>query len=305
MKTGVLFPQFEIGENPALIREFAETAEGLGYTHITAFDQVVGLNKASRPDWPYVHDAEDMFHEIMILYGYLAAVTRAVDLITGVLVLPHRSAAVVAKQAAEIDLLSGGRFRLGVGVGAKLDEFVACGQDFENRGRRMDEQIEVMRLLWTNPLVTYEGEFHHITDGGINPLPRQRPIPVWIGGISNPALRRLVKLGDGWIPNCEPNEYGRRRVEKLHELAHAAGRDPATIGIEGTVTIVGRPFEEAVEEIRAWEALGASHVTLNTLPERWVPEEKRWNKAPIEGLAGPAAHIETISRFREEVPELF
>src|SRR5690606_13843335 len=137
MKIGVLFPQFEIGSDPKNIRDFAVTADELGYTHLTAFDQIIGLNKASRPDWTYVHDAEDMFHELFVLYGYLAAITRRIEFVTGVLVLPMRGTALVAKQAAEVDLLSGGRLRLGVGVGVKPDEFEACGEEFRNRGKRM------------------------------------------------------------------------------------------------------------------------------------------------------------------------
>ncbi len=305
MQMGALFPQFEIGEDPAVIKDFAVTAEELGYRYITAFDQIVGLNKASRPDWGYVHDAADMFHEVMILFGFMAAVTERIGFAPGILILPQRVTAVVAKQAAEIDLLSGGRFRLGIGVGAKPDEFEACGVEWRNRGRRTDEQIEVLRLLWTNDLITYEGHYHRIKDGGINPLPKQRPIPIWVGGVSDFAIRRLVKLGDGWMPNFPPNDYGRERVEALHAIAREAGRDPAGIGIEATVTIIDRPLEEVVEEIEGWRALGASHVTLCTIPELWLPEEKRWNKAPLRSLPNPHAHIDAFRRFREAVPELF
>ena len=178
MKIGALFPQFEIGLDPVTVRDFGQAADELGYAHLTAFDQIIGLNKKSRPEWKYVHDAADMFHEIFVLFGYLAAVTKKVELVTGVLVLPMRGTALVAKQAAEVDVLSGGRLRLGVGVGVKPEEFEACGEVFTNRGKRVDEQIDVLRKLWTAELITYEGEFHRIEDGGINPLPVQRPIPV-------------------------------------------------------------------------------------------------------------------------------
>ena len=273
MRMGALFPQFEIGADPAAIRDFAQAAESLGYAHITGFDQVIGLNKASRPGWKYVHDAEDMFHELFVLFGYIAAITSKVELVTGVLLLPMRGTAVVAKQAAEVDVLSRGRLRLGIGVGIKPEEFEACGENFKNRGRRADEQIEVLRRLWTAPLITYEGKYHRIEDGGLNPLPVQRPIPIWIGGISDAAIERVARLGDGWLPNFQADEVGRREIEKMRSLARRYGRDPDTIGIEATMTIIDRTPEELRAEVAAWRRLGASHVTVNTMPERWIEAE--------------------------------
>jgi len=305
MKIGALFPQFEIGLNPAHIRDFAITAEELGYTHLTAFDQIIGLNKASRPDWKYVHDAEDMFHELFVLFGYLAAVTKRIEFVTGVLVLPMRGTALVAKQSAEVDLLSGGRLRLGVGVGVKPEEFEACGEEFGNRGKRIDEQIDVLRKLWCDDLITYEGKFHRIEDGGINPLPIQRPIPIWIGGISEAAIKRVGRLGDGWLPNFQADDLGRRSIEAMREVAVSHGRDPGKIGIEATMTIIDRTPAELREELEAWRAIGATHVTLNTMPERWVEEEQRWNKAAIGGLSDPQAHVDAIRSFRAALPEFF
>ncbi|GAB4066955.1 LLM class F420-dependent oxidoreductase [Ancylobacter sonchi] len=305
MKIGALFPQFEIGTDPKTIKEFAVVSEELGYTHLTAFDQIIGLNKASRPGWTYVHDAEDMFHELFVLFGYLAAVTTKIDFVTGVLVLPMRGTALVAKQAAEVDLLSGGRLRLGVGVGVKPEEFEACGEEFGNRGRRMDEQIDVLRKLWCADLISYEGKYHRIEDGGINPLPVQRPIPIWIGGVSEAAIRRVAKLGDGWLPNFQADDTGKRGIEEMKAQARANGRDPDAIGIEATMTIIDRTPAELAEEVEAWRAIGATHITVNTMPERWVEEEKRWNKAAIGGLHDPQAHIEAIREFRAALPHLF
>ncbi|HYB08342.1 MAG TPA: LLM class F420-dependent oxidoreductase [Alphaproteobacteria bacterium] len=305
MRIGALFPQFEIGADPAAISDFAQAAEELGYAHITAFDQVIGLNKASRPGWKYVHDAEDMFHELFVLFGYLAAITSRVELVTGILILPMRGTAVVAKQAVEVDVLSRGRLRLGVGVGVKPEEFEACGENFKNRGRRADEQIEVLRRLWTAPLVTYEGRYHRIEDGGLNPLPVQRPIPIWIGGISDAAIDRVARLGDGWLPNFQADDVGRRSVEKMRSAARRHGRDPAAIGIEATMTIIDRTSDQLRTEIEAWKQLGASHITVNTMPERWIEAEQRWNKANIGQLTNPTAHIESIRKFRETLPELF
>jgi alkanesulfonate monooxygenase SsuD/methylene tetrahydromethanopterin reductase-like flavin-dependent oxidoreductase (luciferase family) len=162
VRVGAMFPQFEIGDDPAVIRDVAQAADEVGYAHLTAIDQIVGLGRASRPDWRYVHDAADPFREVLVLFGFLAAITRRIELVTGVLVLPMRGTALVAKQAAEVDLLGGGRLRLGVGVGVKPEEFEACERPFAQRGRRTDEQIEVLRRLWGAPLVTYAGEFHRI-----------------------------------------------------------------------------------------------------------------------------------------------
>lgn len=305
MKIGALFPQFEIGTDPVAIRSFAQVADELGYTHLTAFDQIIGLNKASRPNWTYVHDAEDMFHEIFVLFGYLAAVTSRIDFVTGVLVLPMRGTALVAKQAAEVDLLSGGRLRLGVGVGVKPEEFEACGEEFGNRGKRMDEQIDVLRKLWCADLITYAGKYHRIEDGGINPLPVQRPIPIWIGGVSEAAIRRVARLGDGWLPNFQADDTGRRGIEEMRKLALSYGRDPDKIGIEATMTIIDRSVAELKEEVEAWRAIGATHITVNTMPERWVEEEKRWNKADIGGLSDPKDHIDAIREFRAALSHLF
>jgi probable F420-dependent oxidoreductase len=300
-----MFPQFEIGTDPAVIRDFAQTAEDLGYAHLTAFDQIVGLDRRSRPGWRYVHDADDPFHEVFVLFGFLAAVTRRLELVTGVLVLPMRGTALVAKQAAEVDVLSGGRLKLGVGVGVKPEEFLACERPFAGRGRRTDEQIALLRRLWTEPLVTFDGAFHRVEAGGINPLPVQRPIPVWVGGISDAAMRRVARLGDGWMPNFDPDDFGRGAIETMRKYAREQDRDPDAIGIEATLTIVDRTPDELGRELARWEALGASHVTVSTLPERWVPAQGRWNKVSVPRLPGPRAHIDAIRGFRAALPEFF
>ena len=188
MRIGVVFPQLEIGNDPALIRDYAQAAESLGYDHILVYDHVLGANRETH-DWlrgPYRHP--DAFHEPFVLFGYLAGLTEKIELVTGILILPQRQTALVAKQAAEVDVLSGGRLRLGIGIGWNSVEYEALGEDFSNRGRRSEEQIEVMRGLWTNDLVTLNGRWHTITDAGINPLPVQRPIPVWFGGYDDRVL---------------------------------------------------------------------------------------------------------------------
>ena len=217
MKIGVVFPTNEIGADPAATRDYAQAAESLGYDHLLAYDRVIMASSSSR----------DMFHEIFVLLGYLAAVTERMELVTGVLVLPQRQTALVAKQAAAVDVLSGGRLRLGIGVGKNTVEYEALGEDFTNRGARSEEQIAVMRALWASELVTYEGRWHKITDAGLNPLPIARSIPVWIGGHADIVLRRAAKIGDGWMPVIPPDDHARAEVEKLRGYAREAGRDPA------------------------------------------------------------------------------
>lgn len=287
MRFGVVFPQTEIGTDPAAIGDFARATEAFGYDHILAYDHVLGANPESRPGWrpPYSH--RDAFHEPFVLFGYLAAVTRKLELVTGVIILPQRQTVLVAKQAAEVDVLSVGRLRLGVGIGWNPVEYEALGENFHNRGRRSEEQVEVMRLLWTNELVTYQGRWHKITDAGLNPLPVQRPIPIWFGGSDDRALRRLARLGDGWFPLFNPDEQCRAAIEKIRTYARAAGRDPSAIGIEGRVSIGKRSADEWAKDVRAWQEIGATHVSVNTM------------KA---GLTSPTAHIEAIKRFREAVP---
>lgn len=284
MRLGVVFPQSEITADPSAVRDYAQATEELGYDHLLVFDQVVGLNPASRPDWSGVYTYEDNYHEPFVLFGFLAAATERIELVTGVLVLPQRQTALVAKQAAAVDVLSGGRLRLGIGVGAAPDEYRALSESYHDRGRRSEEQIEVMRALWSQALLTYEGKWHHIVDGGINPLPPGRSIPIWIGGHADVVVRRTARLADGWMPLHPPDDHCRREIEKLHAYAREAGRDPAAIGIESWVTIAGKAPDAWIEEARAWQGLGATHLSVNTM---------------TAGLASPAAHIDAIGRFKE------
>ncbi|HWX77623.1 MAG TPA: LLM class F420-dependent oxidoreductase [Candidatus Acidoferrales bacterium] len=283
MRFGVVFPQTEIGTDPAVIRDFAQTAEGLGYHHILAYDHVIGVNPASRQGWrpPYTH--KDSFHEPFVLFSYLAGVTKTLEFTTGVIILPQRQTVLVAKQAAALDVLSGGRLRLGIGIGWNPVEYEALGENFKNRGRRSEEQVEVLRQLWTQELVTYEGQWHRITDAGLNPLPIQRPIPIWFGGSDDRALRRLARLGDGWFPMMGPHDTCRAAIDKIGSYAREAGRDPKSIGIESRVMIGQTSPEEWKKEIEAWKNLGATHLAVNTM------------KA---GLPTPTAHIEAIRRVK-------
>ena len=227
MRTGVVFPQAEIGDDPVLVRDFAQTAEGLGYTHLLVFDHVLGAGLARRPGWRGPYDAETRSTSPSCCSAISPALTERIELVTGVIVLPQRQTALVAKQAAEVDVLSGGRLRLGVGVGWNDVEYEALGKNFHDRGRRIEEQIALLRALWTEPVVDFEGRWHRVPDAGINPLPVQRPIPVWIGGQAEPVLRRIGVMGDGWFPQMLPDTHAAEMLDRLRGYAADGRARPA------------------------------------------------------------------------------
>lgn len=288
VQVGVVFPQTEIGNDPGAIRAYAEAAEDLGYAHIAAYEHVLGA--APREGFRGPYNVETPFHEPFVLFGFLAAVVQRVGFVTAVVVLPQRQTALVAKQAAALDVLSGGRLRLGAGIGWNYVEFEALGTNFRDRGRRVTEQIKVLRLLWTQEVVDFAGKWHRIDRAGIRPLPIQRPIPVWMGGTAEPALKRIARIADGWLPQFLPNEEGRAMLERFRGYVRDAGRDPATFPIEARVS----PFRLARKhDVEAWaEAAqtfaewGCSHLELNTMSL---------------GL-GTDEHIDAIRRFREATP---
>jgi len=285
MQLGVTFPQLEIGTDPAVLRDYAQAAQDLGYRYLLAYDHVLGADPTNRPGWTrYSH--RDQFHEPFVLFGYLAAVAPKLDLVTGVIVLPQRQTTLVAKQAAQVDILTSGRFRLGVGIGWNAVEYEALGMDFSSRARRFEEQIAVMRLLWTQPVVTFHGKFHHITEAGLNPLPVQRPIPIWIGGMAEPVLRRVARLGDGWLPQGRITDEQRDRIERLRRYIAEAGRSPDAVGIDARLDLRAVPEEEWRDEVERWREAGATHLSVNTMSA---------------GLATPRDHIRAVERFMQAV----
>jgi probable F420-dependent oxidoreductase len=205
MKLGISLPLIDIQGEPATVRDFAQAAEALGYDHLGAPDHVLGVNVASRPDWGARNTSKDFFHDPFVMFGFLSACTKKIEFSTQVMILPQRQTALVAKQAASLDVLSGGRFRFGIGVGWNPVEYVGLNEDFHNRGKRSEEQIQVMRALWAEPHVTFKGQWHTIEDAGINPLPTRRKIPLWLGGHEDATLRRIAKWGDGWIMLAHPS----------------------------------------------------------------------------------------------------
>ena len=263
MRIGVVFPQTELGGDPAVVRAYGERVEELGFTHILAYDHVVGADPEVHQGWQGPYDVDTTFHEPFVMLGYLAAVT-SLELVTGIIILPQRQSVLVAKQAAEVDLLTSGRFRLGIGLGWNAVEYEALGEKFTNRGKRSEEQVEVMRKLWTERSVTFNGEYHTVTGAGLAPLPAQRPIPVWFGAASDRAYERAGRLGDGWFPMMEPGRRLDDAREQVKRAATAAGRDPEGLGMEGRVGWSGDP-DKAADDIAAWIAAGATHLSVNTM----------------------------------------
>jgi len=283
MKIGVVFPQTEIGADPAVAAKFATTAESLGYDHLLAYDHVLGANTASRPDWQGPYTMNSMFQEPLVLFAYLAGLTKTLEFASGVIILPQRQTALVAKQAACVDVLSDGRLRLGIGTGWNDVEYEALGENFNNRGKRSEEQIDLLRKLWANEAVTYDGEWHKITDAGLNPLPVNKSIPIWLGGMAPQVIDRVGRLADGWFPFA--NKDLANQIEQVREVARTAGRDPDSIGIECIV-----PTNTDVDRLKSLQEIGVSHVAMVTMNQE---------------LADPAAHIDAISSARAVLTAAF
>jgi probable F420-dependent oxidoreductase len=283
---GAFFPTRDMPADRVAIRDWAQAAEALGFDFIEVSDHVLGADRSALPDFAGPYDVDDSFHETFVTLAYIAAVTERVGLASGVLILPQRQTALVAKQAAQLDIVSGGRLRLGIGVGWNPVEYAALGQDWHVRGRRQAEQITLMNRLWTERTVTFTGDFDRVQHAGINPLPLQRPIPIWFGGGAEPVLRRAAKYGQGWIPLGNPDERLQSQLARLHGYLHAEGRDPGKFGIEGWIrSSIGGPeqWRAAAEQ---WGALGASHVTFYTSGQ---------------GVGSVAQQIAALQQFRNAV----
>jgi probable F420-dependent oxidoreductase len=286
MKIGVTFPQTEFGSDLAAIRDYAQTAEGLGFTHILAYDHVLGANPARPGGWQGPYTYQSAFQEPFVLFGYMAGVTEKIEFVPGIIILPQRQTALVAKQAATLDVLSSGRLRLGVGLGWNQVEYVALNEDFHTRGRRVEEQVALLRQLWTQPLVNFTGQWHTIPDAGINPLPIQRPIPLWFGGRADAALRRMARLGDGWFTLNHPPATALPELEKLDRYLAEAGRSRAEFGLEARLPYGDGNPETWTSIVREWEAAGVTHIAINTMGA---------------GFDTPAAHLAALRKFGEAI----
>lgn len=262
MKFGVVFPQNQLSDDPIVVRDFVQAAEEMGYHHLLAYDHVLGANP-DREGWregnPYTH--EDMFHEVFTLFAYLAGLTETIGFMTGVLILPQRQTALVAKQAAQVDVLSGGRFRMGVGVGWNEVEYNSLGYDFKTRGARVEEQIVILRELWTRQLVNIEGEFDTIDDAGINPLPNQQPIPLWIGGTADVVLERAARIGDGWVAQAGLPEKVQAMCEKYWSYVEECGKTESA-GLHTRLITERVPESEWESYVEGWDKLGATELAV-------------------------------------------
>ncbi len=288
MRMGVVFPQTELGGDPGAVRAYGARVEELGYAHVLAYDHVLGADPAVHAGWSGPYDIDTTFHEPLVMFGYLAAVTTTLELVTGIIILPQRQTALVAKQAAEVDLLSGGRLRFGVGLGWNAVEYEALGEQFTNRGRRSEEQMELLRQLWTQRSVTFDGRYHRVTGAGIAPLPVQRPIPLWIGAAAPRGYARAGRLADGWFPMHPPGPKLDEAKAIVDAAARDAGRDPSRIGMEGRVSWQG-DVDRAAADIGGWAKYGATHLSVNTMGAglRTVDEHLAVLEA-IAGNVGPA-----------------
>jgi probable F420-dependent oxidoreductase len=280
MQIGVIYPQTELPTDPDTVRAYVGRVEELGYRHLETYDHVLGADPAVHADWKGPYDVDTTFHEPLVFYGFLAAITK-LELVTAIVVAPQRQTALLAKQATEVDVLSGGRFRLGIGIGWNPVEYEALGQDFSTRGQRQEEQIGLLRRLWTERSVTHDGKFDRITGAGLAPMPIQRPIPIWLGGFSPAAYRRMGRLADGWFPRLEPGPDLDAARAIIATAASQAGRDPAAIGMEPRVSLGAGGREELVKSAQGWRDTGATHLSVDTMGS---------------GLAGLDAHLDVLAK---------
>ena len=281
MRPNAFFPSLDIGTDPAKIRDWAQAAEDLGYAYIEVPDHVFGAK--GRDGWIPLYNEKVPFHETFVTLGFLAAVTKTIGLSTGILIAPQRQTGVIAKQAAEVDLLSGGRLRLGIGVGWNHVEYEALGMEWKTRGARQAEQVEVLRRLWSNDLVTFEGRFHRLKDVSIVPMPVQRPIPIWFGGSSDAVVTRAARLGDGWMPIMAPDAQAEQKLRALREQLKSFGRDSAKFGIEAWLRMRGPDLQAWTAAADGWRRLGADMVMLY----------------PMYRITNIDDHIESLRRFKE------
>jgi probable F420-dependent oxidoreductase len=285
VELGVVFPQTEIGNDPAAIRDFAQAAESLGFSHLLIYDHVLGVDRDRHEGYRGPYDKDTAFHEPFVTLGYLSAVTSTLEFGTTVLILPQRQAALVAKQAAEVDVLSGGRLRLGVGVGWNEVEFEALNENFQDRGKRQEEQIALMRALWGKDTIDFDGRWHKVTAAGINPRPA-RPIPIWFGGSADVVLRRMARIGDGWMPLMGPNDEAKTAMGKLRAYIEEAGRDPETFGIQAQAQARGGNPDRWSRHAEAWRDLGATHVAIATMNA---------------GFSSVDDHIEAVRSYKDAI----
>ena len=295
MKLGMLVPFGDFGGAPDVIRDYALAVEGLGYDFLEAPDHVLGSNPAGGDAAGAL--ASGMYHDPFVLLGFLAAATTKLQFSTGVLIVAQRQTALVAKQAACLDVLSGGRFRLGVGVGWNPVEFTGLNENFHNRGKRSEEQAQVMKALWADPYVVFKGKYHTIDDAGINPRPASGTVPLWFGGHHDHTLPRIAKWGDGWMPNAYPPDQTALNIfGELRRLTEQAGRDPASVGIEVWTSCGSGTEADWRRDAKFWKDAGATHLCLTTT-------FGRRHHARIAGKT-PGDHLAAAKRYYDAVSDV-
>ncbi|MDZ7729086.1 MAG: LLM class F420-dependent oxidoreductase [Dehalococcoidia bacterium] len=285
MQLGIVFPQHEMPADPVAMRDFAQAAEGLGFSHMLIYDHVLGADPERPGGWNGPYDKDTPFQEPFVTLGYLAGQTSTIEFCTSVLVLPQRQTALVAKQAAQVQILSGGRMRLGIGVGWNDVEYEALGMNFHDRGKRQEEQVELMRELWAKDVVDFHGRWHSVPRASINPRP-QNPIPVWFGGSAPQLADRIARLGDGWVPLMGPSDQAAEFIDRLRGQLEANGRDAASVGIQAQAQARGGNAERWAKHAQRWRDLGATHLAIATMDA---------------GFASPGEHIEAARQWKEAV----
>lgn len=297
MQLGALVPFGDFGGDPASVRDYAQGLEAAGYDFLEAPDHVLGVNVASWPDWEAGRNtSKDLFHDPFVLLSYLAGVAPKLGFSTGVLIVAQRQTALVAKQAACLDVLCKGRFRLGIGVGWNEEEYVALNENFKNRGRRSEEQVQVMQALWKQEHVTFTGRYHTLNDVGINPRPASGRVPVWYGGHHENTLARIAKWGDGWMPNAfAPDQSAVDVFARLRGMIEAEGRDPAAVGIEVWTSCGAGTEADWRNDAAFWKKLGVTHICLTTT----------FHKRHHHRIAGRtlADHLAAAKRFHDAIAD--
>ena len=297
MQLGASLPVGDIGGGPTVMRDYAQAAEGLGFDFLVGPDHVLGADPDKIPSGVRMGSNATAYHDPFVLFGFLAGVTKKIGFAAGVLILAQRQAALVAKQAACLDELSGERFRLGVGVGWNEIEFRGLGMDFHTRGKRSEEQVRFMQALWAKPAITFDGKYHQLTDGGINPRPKSGKVPVWFGGHAEATLKRVAKYGDGFMPNrWPPGDEVLATFARLREMIKAAGRKPEDVGLDVWVSPGKGTEEDWRRDIAFWKKAGVTHITAHTT----------FASAIHARIAGKTYddHLKAITRYRAAVKDL-